>query len=308
MMPITAKPSFIASLYERQSLVWHPLSWPKGLLQAPGQALRKLEISAAHTDVHGVTGFGLNVLRGATGLAASPLALGLALPASAALLGGAAPLVVAAGASALALGAGAGGLAHVKELEHWFAGPSRAPNLWHQTLAAVMSYGVVGCTTELLGASLGRYGARLRNQEGAGAPKRALGWGLEILGYSTALLTGAVLTVARLAVATIYAAVHGVLLTVVAALGAGYACVAHVVGAKRHAAPETPAEPTMAADPATAAASSPDPLTTPPVAPKPTPSGVSLAARVEDTLDQDFENGLGALRHAEHQAAAAPAP
>ena len=208
-------PNFIlARLYERQHACWHPLSWPQRLMAAPPATQKKLDAYAPAPSDATLTH---KMLAGAAKASASPMAWALAAPVTALWLGGAAPMALAGTLCTAAGIVGTGDAA-------WLVPPAdeaeaiqapRAPGgLRHKILA----YGIVGCATELLGASLGSLGAKLWEKPQAGILTEGFGLACASIGYTAALLTGAALTVPRLAVAAAYVFLtHAVLLTVSAA-------------------------------------------------------------------------------------------
>jgi len=215
----------MASLYERQDALWHPLSWPQRLLSAPQAALHKLDAYAAATapTTAGIEAtLAHKMATGASTVSHSPLARALAAPVTALALGGAAPVALAATLSMAALTVGSGGAALAKQLQANSADPqsSDARPLPWRLLSTVLAYGTVGCVTELLGAALGRLGAQWRTEPGGGTLQSVLGRTCEGVGYTAALLTGAALTVLRCAVAATYTFLTGAMLLSLGTAGA----------------------------------------------------------------------------------------
>lgn len=182
----------LAHLYNaKDSNLWHPFAWPARMLEAPQWAIKALVgDAAAETAALGPArkSLGQSMRQGAKAAAQSPLGLGLAVPVTAVLFGGAAPV-----AAALSLGLLAGNIG--------LSGPHQGAGSasWKSAAKNLLAYGTSGLVSEYAAAQVGRMGEALLDKGNAALPKRALGQFLATGGYTAALLTGAVLTVARCA-------------------------------------------------------------------------------------------------------------
>lgn len=234
------RPTLIAALYESQNSPWHPMGWPARILSAPWH--RGMMAFLQH-DSHTLSAPNVartvaqKMARGAANMATNPLGLALSQPAPLVLLGTTAPTIALGLLNASTLVVGSGGLNTAQSLPQLLgkvfnrSRPAAAHHpLWQVILSHVLAYGAVGCLTELVGAAVGRWGRDLRSGVNASPLQRHVGMGLEVVGYSAATLCGAVLTVARLGIATLLTGFNVAAMPFAAVLGAAWALGQHVLG------------------------------------------------------------------------------